>query len=306
MTRNGHLRVLLFLWLAAAGTKLAGAGPSFYDLGNNLGGTESMAFAVSDSGVVTGYATTTAGALGTVATQGFTYTPSGGISGGGALAATANARGINDSGGVVGMIANSANGMFDACLCSGGSLIDLGGSNSSEGNGMAYCVNDANVVGGTVASSSHSSNAAIWFNPLTSPATFVNLRPVLTSVFNASSAGEAVVGMNANYAFIQYQQGGSSAGACIYSLNTQTLVTAAVPGLGGNSTFAGSAGGSAIMQGGGGGISTNFDASGHGWVCRREQLPRPRQQHPRLCRQLQRHDVDHDRPRRPRSGPRHV
>ena len=238
------------VWLTLPGWGRTAAA-AFYDLGNNLGGTESEALAINNSAMVAGYATNTAGGLGNVAGQGFTYTTAGGISGGGGLAATVNARGINDSGSVVGKINNSTDGMCDAYLDSAGSVIDLGGS-SSEGNGIAYCVNDANIVGGTVASSTYASNAAIWFSPLTNPTSFVNLRSALTAAFAASSGGEAVVGLNSNYAFVQYQQGGS-AGSCLYNLSTRTLVTSTVPGLGGASTFAGSAGAAAGVQGGGGG-----------------------------------------------------
>jgi hypothetical protein len=257
-------RCVAFLGAACLSGTLTGtvaATPYFLDLGNNQGGTESQALAINNSGVVTGYATTTAnspqGGLAYTATTGFVYTPAGGMLGqGGQWSCT---RGINDAGQTVGYRSNSA-GTSSGYLGANGTLFDLGGGEWPN-LVFANCVNNNGIVGGVV----DEDDAAIWFDPVNAPTTFVNLRPALVASFGATNYGEAVVGMNDNYALIQCGNF-LYAKSCIYDLTTQTFVTAAIPGLGGNNVFAGSGAGWGGLMGGGGGISSNFDAAGHGWV----------------------------------------
>jgi probable HAF family extracellular repeat protein len=258
--------VLCVLGLSFLSIGAVHAVPYFFrDMGDNQGtGNQSMSFALNNNNTAVGYATTEPGGLGYVGSIGFKYTWSGGMAG---LPTTTCAKGVNDAGQVVGYYPNSYS-TYDAFLYSGGTTIDLGGGDASH-FGRSYCVNSNGIVGGQVMTA----DAGIWFDPINNPTTYVDLRPSLVATFGASNAGQAVVSMNSNYALIQYQHSAFYATTCVYNLATQTLVTPAVPGLGGNNIFAGSAAASAGLQGGGTGMSGNFDAVGHGWVVGASNVP---------------------------------
>jgi probable HAF family extracellular repeat protein len=266
MLRFG-VTVLCLLALACVVAGTAAATATVYDIGDNLGGNQSMAFAINSSGVVAGYATTTAGGLGSVAADGYTYTTTGGMVDLDPSTPGSQARGIFGSN-VVGWVPQQSTeplpGFPEAAMWNNGTLIRLGGTGGPNNfHSYANTINGHNVVGGRV---DGGNDAAIWWDPINQPTTYTDLRPALVATFGASSTGQNVVSMNDNYALIQYQHSAFYATTCVYDLNAKALVTPAVPGLGGNNIFAGSASGAAGLQGGGTGMSSNFDAAGHGWV----------------------------------------
>jgi probable HAF family extracellular repeat protein len=239
---------------------------NFADIGNTIGGTESMGFALNTAGTVAGYGTTAAGGLGTTSSQGFRYTYGGGIYGSDGFTSTVDSRGINAAGYQVGKMVDPANSLYQAYLYNGTSVVGLGGDVTGMGNGYGNCINANNIVGGQIATATASINAGIWYDPINNPTSITNLRPLLAvTPYSCGTGGQAVVAMNAHFALVGYSQGLYTKSA-ILNLDTHAFTGNPVTGLGGNNQFPGSGSGAAALQGGGVGISSNFDNAGNGWI----------------------------------------
>jgi probable HAF family extracellular repeat protein len=147
---------------------------SWKDIGS-LGGSESLAEGINDSGRVVGYSFT----AGNAATNAFLWTPGAtdgvasnpqmkslGTLGGGASQAFA----INNSGQVTGysdIAANKGNNQH-AFLTTGGTMQDIGQALSGLPNSYGYSVNSSGHVAGTAYDANYSTPHAFFYNGTTS------------------------------------------------------------------------------------------------------------------------------------------
>lgn len=157
--KNGSYQAMLYM-------------SSWNDLGT-LGGAESFATGLNDSGQVVGYSQTSAGA-----TNSFLWTPgaSGGVQGNpqmqnlGTLGgAVSEAYAINNSGQITGYsdIPTGQTSRQHAFLYSGGAMTDVGQGLSVLVNSYGYSINSSGHIAGTAYDSGYKAPHAFFFNGAT-------------------------------------------------------------------------------------------------------------------------------------------